>query len=92
MMGQEKLFADERPGVLGGVLHHPPKAKRVVQLYMAGAASQCDTFDFKPALVKQNGQQWDPGEEVKLFQSTPGHTMASPLPSTSRSAYLEKSM
>jgi hypothetical protein len=29
-------------------LHHPPKAKRVVQLFMSGAASQCDTFDYKP--------------------------------------------
>ncbi|WP_395093782.1 hypothetical protein [Armatimonas sp.] len=25
-------------------LHHKPKAKRVVQLFMSGAASQCDTF------------------------------------------------
>src|SRR5688572_28969805 len=37
-------------GLLGGptrapstrALHHPAKAKRVVQLYMSGAASQCD--------------------------------------------------
>ncbi len=27
-----------------------PKAKRVVQLFMSGAASQCDTFDYKPRL------------------------------------------
>lgn len=79
MLGQEKAQAAARPGVLGGVLHHPPKAKRVIQLYMAGAASQCDTFDFKPELVKRNGQPWDPGEDVKLFQSTPGNTMASPF-------------
>jgi hypothetical protein len=32
MLGQEKMLAATRPGVLGGVLHHPPKAKRVVQL------------------------------------------------------------
>jgi len=45
---------------------------------MSGAASQCDTFDYKPLLIKQNGQKWDPGEHVDLFQSTPGATMASP--------------
>ncbi|MBT4011023.1 MAG: DUF1501 domain-containing protein, partial [Planctomycetaceae bacterium] len=26
-------------GVLGNKLHHPPKAKRVIQLFMSGAAS-----------------------------------------------------
>ena len=58
--------------------HHPPRAKRVVQLFMSGAASQVDTFDYKPLLAKKNGQKWDPGEKVELFQSDPGHTMASP--------------
>ncbi|QDU05500.1 hypothetical protein V6x_52370 [Gimesia chilikensis] len=60
------------------VLHHPPRAKRVVQLYMSGAASQCDTFDYKPELIKDNGNAWDPGEEVQLFQSSPGKTMQAP--------------
>ncbi len=59
-------------------LHHAPKAKRVVQFFMSGAASQCDTFDYKPELIKRNGQPWDPGEKVELFQSTPGDCMASP--------------
>jgi len=36
-------------------LHHPAKAQRVVQLFMSGAASQCDTFDYKPAIIKKNG-------------------------------------
>ncbi|MEZ5384181.1 MAG: DUF1501 domain-containing protein [Prosthecobacter sp.] len=67
-----------RDGVLGGRLHHPPKAKRVVQLFMAGAASHVDTFDYKPLLKKKDGQPWDPGETVELFQSTPGACFASP--------------
>src|SRR5262245_54815437 len=29
---------------LNGGLHHRARAKRVVQLFMSGAASQCDTF------------------------------------------------
>ena len=37
-------------------LHHPPRAKRVIQLFMAGAASHLDMFDFKPELVKRHGE------------------------------------
>jgi len=51
------------------VLHHPPRAKRVVQLFMAGAASHLDLFDFKPALVKHHGKPSDFGEHVETFQN-----------------------
>ena len=33
-------------------LHHPAKAKRVIFLFMAGAPSQIDLFDYKPDLHK----------------------------------------
>jgi hypothetical protein len=66
-----------RPELNGG-LHHKAKAKRVIQLFMSGAASQCDTFDYKPLLNSKAGQQWDPGEKVELFQSNPGVVMPSP--------------
>ncbi|MEM1295071.1 MAG: DUF1501 domain-containing protein [Verrucomicrobiota bacterium] len=52
--------------------HHPARAKQVIQLFMAGAASHVDLFDYKPQLEKEHGQQWDPGEGVELFQSSPG--------------------
>jgi hypothetical protein len=58
--------------------HHRARAKRVVQLFMSGAASQCDTFDYKPLLLKRSGEKWDPGEKVELFQSNPGVVMKSP--------------
>ena len=45
---------------------------------MSGAASQCDTFDYKPALIQKNGRKFDPGGKVELFQSEPGAVMASP--------------
>jgi hypothetical protein len=45
---------------------------------MSGAASQCDTFDYKPRLIRDHGKKWDPGERVELFQSSPGNTLASP--------------
>lgn len=46
----------------------PPKAKRVVQLFMAGGASHVDLFDFKPELVRRHGQPSDFGEPVEAFQ------------------------
>ena len=52
-----------------GVLHHPPRAKRVVQLFMAAAASHIDLFDYKPELIKRHGQPSDFGEHVEAFQN-----------------------
>lgn len=48
---------------------YPAKAKRVVQLFMAGAASHVDLFDFKPDLVKHHGESADFGEKVEAFQN-----------------------
>jgi hypothetical protein len=64
--------------MLSGETHFPAKAKRVVQLFMSGAASQCDTFDYKPELIRRNGEKFDPGGKVELFQSSPGSVMKSP--------------
>jgi hypothetical protein len=50
------------------VQHHPPRAKRVVQLFMAGAASHIDLFDFKPELIRRHGEPSDFGEPVETFQ------------------------
>lgn len=36
--------------------HFPPKAKRVIHLFMAGAPSQLDLFDYKPELAKLEGK------------------------------------
>jgi hypothetical protein len=66
-----------RPEFNGG-LHHKAKAKRVVSLFMSGAASQVDTFDHKPELIKRHGEKFDPGGKVELFQSSPGACMKSP--------------
>ena len=40
----------------GTTLHHTPKAKRVIFLFMAGGPSQLDLFDYKPDLHKQHGK------------------------------------
>ncbi len=36
--------------------HFPAKAKRVIHLFMAGAPSQLDLFDYKPKLDRARGQ------------------------------------
>lgn len=36
--------------------HFDPKAKRVIYLFMGGAPSQLDLFDYKPMLAKYDGQ------------------------------------
>ena len=38
-------------------LHHKPKAKRLIMLFMAGGQSQLDLFDHKPGLQKLAGQE-----------------------------------
>lgn len=71
MLGQEL-----RAGT--GVLkegHRPARAKRVVQLFMGGAASHLDLFDFKPELVKRHGEESDFGERVEAFQNGLGPWM-----------------
>jgi Protein of unknown function (DUF1501) len=37
-------------------LHHLPKAKNVIYLFMAGGPSQLDLFDYKPKLAELSGQ------------------------------------
>lgn len=78
LLGDDRLLSADLPsaGSLNGGLHHRAKAKRVIQLYMSGAASQCDMFDYKPELIRRHGQPFTP--QVELFQSTPGAVMKSP--------------
>jgi uncharacterized protein (DUF1501 family) len=37
-------------------LHHAPRAKNVIYLFMAGGPSQLELFDYKPKLTELNGQ------------------------------------
>src|SRR3954470_4217189 len=87
LLGQQNLLAETSkanssgtvPAVyLNGGLHHPAKVKRVVQLFMNGGASQCDTFDYKPELNRLHGQKFDPGGHVEAGTSQPGNVLRSP--------------
>ena len=58
---QERLFAHAASQVVPKMA---PRAKQVIFLFMAGAPSQLDLFDNKPALRKYDGQDI-PAEIVK---------------------------
>jgi hypothetical protein len=63
-------------------LHFAPKAKHVIYLFMAGAPSQLDLFDPKPALTKHDGQdipeELIKGERFAFIKGTP-KLLASPF-------------
>jgi hypothetical protein len=86
LLGHQDLLAAPSPSTAGltpksdlnGGLHHRAKVKRIVQLFMNGGASQCDTFDYKPQLIKRSGDKFDPGQRVEAATSAPGNLMKSP--------------
>ena len=69
MLGLRSLLAAESPATLDKIprsaasnnplaprpAHFPPRAKRVIFLFMNGGPSHVDTFDYKPALKEQEG-------------------------------------
>jgi hypothetical protein len=81
LLGRQGLLAGTpapRPEFNGG-LHHKAKAKRVIQLFMNGGVSQCDTFDHKPKLARLHGKPFDPGQHFEAVTSAPGMVMKSPF-------------
>jgi hypothetical protein len=57
--------------------HFPPRAKRIIHLFMNGGPSQVDTFDPKPALEKFHGQR--PPASVLASERKTGGLMKSPF-------------
>lgn len=52
---QSEQRAQAGTGKLSGT-HHPPKAKNVIYMFMAGGPSQLEMFDFKPKLQELEGK------------------------------------
>ncbi len=69
-----RLLAGAAPGWSGTVnpLHHAPRAKRVIFLYMSGGPSHLETFDHKPQLARLHGQpmpeSFTKGQQVAQLQ------------------------
>ena len=57
--------AEKLSAIMAGAQpHYIPKAKHVIFLYMDGGVSQVDSFDPKPRLAKENGE--DPYKKFKV--------------------------
>jgi hypothetical protein len=57
----ESSFAQQpgraAPPLVSRAPHFAPRAKSIIYLFMAGAPTQLDLFDNKPALQKHDGQE-----------------------------------
>jgi len=60
--------------------HHKPTAKSVIFCFMEGGPSHVDTFDYKPALLKMDGQPIPDsiGKPKMTAQGTQNNTLMSP--------------
>lgn len=61
------------------IQHHPPKVKRVIQLFMNGGASPMDLYDYKPALIKYHGQKLPAHIRPEGSPNEPGLCLKSPF-------------
>ncbi|MBI3868635.1 MAG: DUF1501 domain-containing protein [Verrucomicrobia bacterium] len=79
LLDRDLAVAGEIPSSLP---HHAPKARRVIQLFMNGGASQMDLFDYKPELLQRAGQTFDPGAGVRVEAATsePGKVLPPQFP------------
>lgn len=57
----------------------PPKAQRIIQLFMNGGASPMDTFDYKPELERRHGEMLGPKEKPEGQTGVSGAVMKSPF-------------
>ncbi|GMQ28344.1 DUF1501 domain-containing protein [Algoriphagus confluentis] len=58
--------------IMQALPHFAPKAKRIIYLFQNGAPSQLETFDYKPLLTKNFGQELP--ESIRMGQRLTGMT------------------
>lgn len=58
--------------------HFAPQAKNVLVIFCSGACSQVDTWDYKPELIKRDGQPLPGSEKLVTFQGENGALTKSP--------------
>jgi len=72
------LLAEAKPAGQAGI-HHTPRAKNVIFLYMDGGVSQVDSFDYKPLLERYHGRDPHTVFQVEPTQfNNVGRVMMSP--------------
>ena len=58
--------------------HYSAAARQVLVIYCSGACSQIDTFDYKPELIRLDGQPLPGAENLLTFQGEQGMITRSP--------------
>lgn len=58
--------------------HLPPKAKRIIFLFMHGGPSHVDTFDYKPLLTRDHDKPYAPPGSTVAPQGPPSKLLGSP--------------
>jgi hypothetical protein len=82
LLAEQKLLADTTPlrptidpnaPLAPRKPHFVPKAKRILTIFCSGAVSHLDSFDYKPELVKRDGQPLPGKEMLVTFQGENGN-------------------
>ncbi|MEC9054191.1 MAG: DUF1501 domain-containing protein [Verrucomicrobiota bacterium] len=60
------MLAGESSASNRALTHFAPRAKRCLFIFMAGAPSQLDLFDYKPKLKELDGKKMDPALLEKM--------------------------
>jgi len=76
----DDLFSADAEKWKPGKPQFAPKAKQVLQIFCPGGASHLDLWDYKPDLIKLDGQPPPSGEQTVSFQGKNGPLMKSPWP------------
>ena len=84
LLSKERLLADDEKSPIRPQIdpaapyaarppHFAPKAKRVLMIFVSGALSHLDTFDFKPELIKRHDQPLPGNDNLVTFQGENGN-------------------
>jgi hypothetical protein len=67
ILSGETALANDRP-----TLHIPPRARRVIQVFLQGGLSQVDSFDYRPELAKVHGKSVPGDRKPEAFMGRVG--------------------
>lgn len=87
LCSQFSLGADGRPTPIRPLIrpeapyaprppHFAPRARKVLVIFCSGAVSHIDSFDYKPELIKRNGQPMPGSDKLITFQGEQGNLTA----------------
>ena len=80
LLRDEKLLAASLDPLATRESHFPAKAKRVIWIFANGGPSQVDTWDYKPALERHDGQELGGFDKFTgFFANSVGGIMKSPF-------------